>query len=90
MGKKYSIYCEKTGKVRKPKEGSSCTVCHTHILLANIAKELPGGEMKDQILSLIDTAYDMGKRMGNKLKDNHRVMVKHGLATTKTGWRDGF
>ena len=52
-------------------------ICGVHFLLANKLNELlPDDEEKKEILKMIDTSYNMAKRMATKL-DEYRFGVPH-------------
>ena len=87
--KKHSIFGD-DGNVRPPKEGSSFTICHANMLLAQRIVELETitEEERKDLLHRIDILYDMGKRMGTKLRDYHREFLQRGLK--HGGWREGY
>jgi len=85
---KHSIFDE-GGNLRLPKPGSSPTICDTNMQLAKMVNDsslLP--DEKADILDMLDILYDMGKRMGTKLRDYHREFVERGLK--HGGWREGY
>lgn len=85
--RKYSIW--KYGEVPPHKEFSKRTICHVHRVLAHLIWQTDIEESrKHEILELVDEVYDMGRRMGEKLRDYHQEFVDMGLK--KKGWRDEF
>jgi dissimilatory sulfite reductase (desulfoviridin) alpha/beta subunit len=72
-------------KKEKNAKGNKRTICGTHMKLLKVVRSsyIPDDERED-IIKLIKEVYDMGKRMGEKLRDYHHKYVKKG------GWRDNF
>ena len=84
---KFTIFEE--GKIKKPKEGASeklHTICAIHQVLAYELDKLLDDSCseKERILMMVDMVYDMGKRMGNKLRDYHKDNKLPG------GWRNNL
>ena len=81
--KKFTMI-SKDGLPRPFKTGSEdhLTVCNIHVSLAHdvAAMQMDDGVKKD-LLAKLDVAYDMCKRMGNKLRDYHAEYKIPG------GWR---
>lgn len=83
--KKYTLL--KNGGVKANKDGYQAhpTICNSHIALANYINNLGIEDaVKKELLEKVDIVYDMGKRMGNKLRDYHSEFKKTG------GWRENF
>lgn len=89
--RRYSIFESGKDGVRPNKPGSSRTICDVHLRLANV---IDSGylslkpEDRVALLEYVDEIYDMGKRMGEKLRDYHREFVKLGIK--QGAWREGF
>ena len=61
------------------------TICTMNIILADeIYHKVQDPELRQELLQKVDIVYDMGKRMGNKMRDDHIAAHKPG------GWRNGI
>lgn len=83
-GQKYTLL-DINGKAKAPKPTSIKlhTICAIHQQLAfELDCLFPDSKEKRRFLKMIDRSYDMGKRMGERLRDYHHEQKKEG------GWRD--
>lgn len=83
--RKFTIFSSKTKTgIRANKEGSKRTICDVNLRLANIIASIDNIKEDDrrELLEYVDELYDMGKRMGIKLRDYHDKFNLQG------GWRD--
>jgi hypothetical protein len=75
--RKYSIFT-KTGEITT-QTFPVRTICEVHRQLAlAIEATLVDPAAKRKLLDMVDEAYDMGKRMSDKLKSNHEQAQKPG------------